>query len=297
MTALPLKRNFTDSYGVEITFFEWPVANPRAVVQIAHGVGEHSRRYDHLAAAFNRAGFSVYAADQRGHGETGFSMVNAGITKRQGNLGPGGMKATVEGVRHLSELINGENPEVPLVLFGHSGGSMIAQHIFNDYSHEYEGLILSGSTLLIPGVLKTAGFNKKFEGEAAAKGEPMAAGSEWLSRDLTVGKQFKADPANFEDDAAKAFGIWNVLQVFTYPSKSIDHHVPILLVAGSDDPLGGERGNLLLANAYRKMGVENLEVIIYDGARHEVVNEINKEDVIDDLVAWVATHAALPEEG
>ena len=67
MTELPIVRTFTDSHGVEITFYEWPVASPRGVVQVAHGLGEHARRYDDFAARLNRAGFTVYADDHRGH--------------------------------------------------------------------------------------------------------------------------------------------------------------------------------------------------------------------------------------
>ena len=70
MTTLPLIRTLTDSHGVEITFYEWPVANPKAIVQIAHGLGEHARRYDHVAEALNKAGYGVYADDHRGHGVT-----------------------------------------------------------------------------------------------------------------------------------------------------------------------------------------------------------------------------------
>jgi alpha-beta hydrolase superfamily lysophospholipase len=71
MTELPIKRTFKDTQGVAISFYEWPVANSKAVIQIAHGLGEHARRYDDMAAALNRAGFTVYADDHRGHGQTG----------------------------------------------------------------------------------------------------------------------------------------------------------------------------------------------------------------------------------
>jgi alpha-beta hydrolase superfamily lysophospholipase len=290
MTALPLVRTFIDNQGIEITFYEWPVAHPKGVVQIVHGLGEHGRRYDHVAEHFNRAGYSVYADDHRGHGETGFRMQANGDIKQQGNLGPGGMGAVFSGVRSLSHIILGENPEEPLILFGHSWGSMIAQRIFNNFSDEYDAMILSGSTLLLPGVLPSSGFNKRWDNL------PGATGGEWLSRDHEVGRAFREDPKNFPESAIKAFGVTNVVQLLGVPSRDIDAHVPILLIAGSDDAIGGEKGNRLLANAYRRVGVDDLQVLVYHGARHEVHNETNKDEVLTDVVSWLDERFAVSVE-
>jgi alpha-beta hydrolase superfamily lysophospholipase len=281
MTALPIVRTYTDAEGIDITFYEWPVAAPKGCIQLVHGLGEHGRRYDHVAAALNRAGYSVYADDHRGHGATGLRMTAEGITKKQGNLGPGGMAAVFSGVRQLSHIIVGENPEEPLVLLGHSWGSMIAQRIFNKYSDEYDGLVLSGSSILIPGLVPSSGFNKKWNKQ------PDASGYEWLSRDEEVGRDFLADPKNFPETAIQVFGITNTAKLMGTPSKQIDSHVPIYIVAGSDDPIGGEKGNKKLLDAYRKAGVHDVELVIYHDARHEVFNEINKQEVLADLVAWL----------
>ena len=208
-------------------------------------------------------------------------MTAEGITKKQGNLGPGGMAAVFSGVRQLSHIIVGENPEEPLVLLGHSWGSMIAQRIYNKYSDEYDGLVLSGSSILIPGVVPSSGFNKKWNKT------PNATGYEWLSRDEEVGRDFLNDPKNFPETAIQVFGITNTAKLMGVPSKQIDSHVPILIMAGSADPLGGEKGNKKLLDAYRKAGVHDVELVIYHDARHEVFNEINKEEVIADLVAWL----------
>jgi alpha-beta hydrolase superfamily lysophospholipase len=281
MTALPIVRTYTDAEGIDITFYEWPVAQPKGCVQLVHGLGEHARRYDHVAAALNRAGFSVYADDHRGHGATGLRMTAEGITKKQGNLGPGGMAAVFAGVRQLSHIIVGENPEEPLVLIGHSWGSMIAQRIYNKYSDEYDGLVLSGSSILIPGVTPSSGFNKKWNKT------PNSTGYEWLSRDEEVGRDFLNDPKNFPENAIQVFGITNTAKLMGVPSKQIDSHVPILIMAGSADPLGGEKGNKKLLDAYRKAGVHDVELVIYHDARHEIFNEINKQEVLEDLIAWL----------
>jgi alpha-beta hydrolase superfamily lysophospholipase len=286
MTTLPLVRSFTDSRGVDITFYEWPVAKPKAIVQIAHGLGEHARRYDHVAEALNRAGFGVYADDHRGHGATGVNMRAKGFIKQQGNLGPGGMPATFSAVRQLSHLIRGEHPETELVLLGHSWGSMIVQRLLNKFSDEYDLAVLTGSTLLLPGILPSGGFNKKYEAEAKKAGV-ASSGGEWLSRDLEVGKKFRADPLNFDEGAIGAFGVVNVLGLLGTPSRRMPADIPILLMAGSDDAIGGEKGNVMLLNAYKRAGLSDLELIIYDGGRHEVFNETNKNEVMADLIEWI----------
>ena len=286
MTTLPLVRTMTDSHGVEITFYEWPVAKPKAIVQIAHGLGEHARRYDHVAEALNKAGFGVYADDHRGHGATGVNMRAKGLIKQQGNLGPGGMPATFAAVRQLSHLIRGEHPESQLVLLGHSWGSMIVQRILNRFSDEYDFAVLTGSTLLLPGILPSGGFNKKYEAEAKKNGTQINGGA-WLSRDLAVGEKFRADPLNFDETAIGVFGIPNVLSLLGVPSRKMPADIPILFMAGSDDAIGGERGNVMLLNAYKRAGLSDLELIIYDGGRHEVFNETNKSEVMDDLIEWI----------
>ncbi len=283
MTTLPLIRTFTDDYGIEITFYEWPVADARAIVQLAHGLGEHARRYDHVAAALNRAGYSVYADDHRGHGVTGANQVKRGQIKRQGNLGKGGMTATFEEVHQLTEMIRAENPSLPIFLLGHSWGSMLAQRILKTHANEYAGVILSGSTLMLPGVVPSAGFNKRWDKE------PNSTGKEWLSRDREVGIRFNADPLIFPETAIEVFGFFEVSKLLGIPSKKLPNEIPVLLIAGGDDPLGGERGNTLLMNAFRKAGVQDVTLIIYPEARHEVFNELNKEEVIADVVKWLNT--------
>jgi alpha-beta hydrolase superfamily lysophospholipase len=283
MTTLPLIRTFTDNYGIEITFYEWPVADAKAIVQLAHGLGEHARRYDHVAAALNRVGYSVYADDHRGHGLTGANQVKRGQIKRQGNLGKGGMTATIEEVHQLTEMIRAENPSLPIFLLGHSWGSMLSQRIIKTHAADYAGVVLSGSTLMLPGVVPSAGFNKRWDKE------PNSTGKEWLSRDREVGIKFNADPLIFPETAIDVFGLLGVTKLLGVPSKSLPNELPVMLIAGSEDPLGGERGNTLLMNAFRKAGVQDVTLIIYPEARHEVFNELNKEEVIADVIAWLNT--------
>jgi alpha-beta hydrolase superfamily lysophospholipase len=282
MTELPIKRSFTDDFGVEIMFYEWPVAEPKAVIQIAHGLGEHARRYDAMAAMLNKAGFSVYADDHRGHGQTGVKQLENKQIKRLGNLGPGGMAATYKQVADFSKLIKAENPNRPLVLLGHSWGSFIAQKIINKYSDIYDAVILSGSALTMPGYLATGDFNKVW------KKLPGSTGYEWLSRDVEIQNKFVADPLTFLAAAAQVLGVKNSLLMFGKPSKDVRRDLPILVQVGEADPIGGEYSNKALVEAYRKnAGIDDIELFVYHECRHEIYNELNKDAIIEDLVTWV----------
>ena len=282
MTELPIQRSFKDDFGVEIMFYEWPVANPKAIIQIAHGLGEHARRYDHMAAVLNRAGFSVYADDHRGHGQTGVKQLQNKQIKKLGNLGPGGMDATYKQVADFSKLIKVENPGKKLVLLGHSWGSFIAQKVINKASDFYDAVVLSGSALTMPGYLATGDFNKVW------KKLPGSTGYEWLSRDVDIQKKFVADPLTFLAAAMQVFGISNSLKLFGTPSKQVRSNLPILVQVGQADPIGGEYSNKALVKAYRKnAGTNDIELFVYHDARHEIYNELNKDQIIQDLIDWI----------
>jgi alpha-beta hydrolase superfamily lysophospholipase len=282
MTNLPIQQTLKDTFGVDIVFYEWPVANPKAIIQIAHGLGEHARRYDDMAATLNRAGFSVYADDHRGHGQTGLGQIARNETKKLGSLGAGGMEATFSQVTEFSNLIKSENPGKPLILVGHSWGSFIAQKIINKNSDLYTALVLSGSALTMPGYLATGDFNKVW------KKLPGSTGYEWLSRDVEIQKKFVADPLTFLAAAMQVFGIANSLKLFGKPSKNVRSDLPILVQVGEADPIGGEYSNKALVEAYRKnSGTKDIELFVYHDARHEIYNELNKDEIIADSIEWI----------
>jgi alpha-beta hydrolase superfamily lysophospholipase len=282
LTNLPIQRSFKDEFGVDIVFFEWPVADPKAIIQIAHGLGEHARRYDHMAAVLNRAGFSVYADDHRGHGQTGLGQIEKKQIKKLGNLGPGGMNATYKQVEAFSKLIKAENSGKKLILLGHSWGSFIAQKVINTASDFYDAVVLSGSALTMPGYLATGDFNKVW------KKLPGSTGYEWLSRDVDIQKKFVADPLTFLAAAMQVFGVSNSLKLFGTPSKQVRSDLPILVQVGQADPIGGEYSNKALVEAYRKnAGTNDIELFVYHDARHEIYNELNKDQIIQDLIDWI----------
>lgn len=281
MTQLPIQKSFTDSYGVETIYFEWPVAKPKAVVQLVHGLGEHANRYVEVITLLNRAGYSVYANDHRGHGLTGKRMLEAKQIKRMGNIGPGGMRAVYQAEWQFSELIKSENPNVPHVLMGQSWGSFISQHVLNAHPASFDALVLTGTTIMLPGYLNSGNFNKRFAHE------PNPTGFEWLSRDRSVGEAFVADELTFPDEGMKVWGVANSLKIAGLPNRRIPNDLPILIIVGDQDPISGERGASALMRAYHRAGVQDVELIVYHGGRHEMLNETNKTEVRADLINWL----------
>ncbi len=270
---------YTDAAGQVITYYVWPVSNARAVIQLAHGVGEHAKRYAQLATDLNQAGYSVYADDHIGHGQTGLAQHRNDHTKL-GRLGAGGMRAAVAGVYQLTGIIRLENPALPLVLLGHSWGSFMVQMIMNEHAAEYDAVVLTGTAYRWPGYLDGGDLNRKHKTLGTT-------GMEWLSRDPAVAAAFVADPLTTATPLAKLFGLREAARLFGRPAPHLPN-VPLLVQVGDDDTVGGERSALKLVNAYiQRSGLRDVRLIVYPGARHEVFNETNRTEVIGDLVAWL----------
>jgi alpha-beta hydrolase superfamily lysophospholipase len=273
-------RTFVDARGVTIHYYTWSAPDPRGVVQIAHGLGEYAGRYEGLAQALVAAGYSVYADDHRGHGRTGVEQ-HLGEMNRMGRLGPGGLRATIEEVRQLSSIVHSENPGLPLAILGHSWGSLMVQRILNEHAGDYDAAVLTGTAYRRPGSMNAGQLNAKHK-------HLGTTGYEWLSRDPAVSQAFLDDPLTFYADVLKLFGLADGLRLFGVPTKHIEKDIPLLIAIGSEDPLGGEKSVRLLAEKYiSRSKLSDVEVVIYDGARHEIFNETNKEVVMADLVAWL----------
>ena len=268
---------------LELTSYEWDVADARGVVQVAHGLAEHSARYDRFARALNEAGYAVRATDHRGHG--------ASIAGTPGDFGAPGFEALIADVAAYGASLHGD---LPLFLFAHSMGSFAAQSVILTHSEQYAGVVLSGSTaldLLAAGMAEAEGpvgleaFNAGFE---------HRTGYEWLSRDEAEVDRYVADPLcgfDLPDETVPAlFGAAGTLADPTALAR-IRSDLPLLVVSGSDDPLAGG-GQLVevLGQRYRDAGLADVTVKLYDGARHEILNEINRDQVTADVVAWLDAH-------
>ncbi|MFW2336101.1 alpha/beta fold hydrolase [Ilumatobacter sp.] len=278
--------SFTAHDGTEVAAYRWTgERDPRGIVQIAHGMGEHAGRYRRLARALTGAGYVVSAGDHRGHGRT------AGSVERLGDFGPGGWPGLMADIDQLAGMARGEFPGLPLVMVGHSMGSFALQQYLLDHSTELAGAVLSGTSaidVIAAGIDPTqevdlSAFNAPFE--------PARTDYDWLSRDPDEVDLYIADDfCGFGVDAAGAASMLASLTVCSDAERlaAIRPDLPLYLVSGSADPLAGG-GDLieLVAGRYRDAGVADVTVAVYPDARHEVFNETNRDEITSAVVAWV----------
>lgn len=278
---MPQTSQFTDAHGVAIVYdVHRATGTPRGVVQLLHGVGEHAGRYGALIDALTADGFVVYADDHRGHGRTGIRQ-HDGNTTKLGRLGKGGLRAAKEAIWQLTGIIRDEHPDLPLVLLGHSWGSFLAQMLVNDHPEAWDAVVLSGSALRTPRDLNSAPLNARWE-------VADATGYEWLSRDAAVWKAFDDDPLTTNIPLLKLFGPIEALKLYGRPAKNLGHDMPMLLMVGRDDPVGGPHSVHKLADAYRsRSGLTDVTTLVYPDARHEIFNELQQDEVRADLLAWL----------
>lgn len=274
---------YVDAEGVTIHYYAWKAAKPKAVLQLTHGLGDHALRYEQVAQDLVAAGYTVYADDHRGHGATGVGQYGEGSPK-MGRLGPGGLRATVEGVRQFTRIIREENPGLPLALLGHSWGSLMVQMILNEHADDYDVAVLTGTAYRTLTDMNGGNLNAKHK-------HLGTTGNEWLSRDPAVAQQFADDPLTFYAAAIQLFGIADGLRLLGKPTRNIAKDIPLLIMIGSEDTLGGEKSIAKLAEAYvTRSRLSDVEAVVYPEARHEIFNETNRDEVIGDLVRWLDAH-------
>ncbi len=289
------------SDGHKVACYRWIPEEAKAVVQLAHGMGEHAARYDWVARGLNAAGYAVLANDHRGHGDT------AGPDP--GYMGPDGWNRTLADLYELNQYCRSLYPGLPLCLLGHSMGSMLSQQYITRHGCSIDALVLSGS----PGFKESSRIaswivrfenwrhepneasdlmqkllfsssNKNFDG-------PSATGYEWLSRDADAVKKYVDDKK-----CGFVLSIGSLVDMYAgggaaQDKRSLDKipaELPMLVFAGADDPVHGERRDLdRMVNAYRDTGIRKLDYKMYEGGRHEMFNETNREEVIADVIQWL----------
>ena len=278
--------------GLRIATWTWAdvPAQPRGVVQLVHGLAEHGTRYGRLASLLNDAGFVVTATDNRGHG----ASVSAEVPL--GSFGAAGVTGFVADIVTAGERLAEEHPELPLFLIGHSLGSMGAQSVLLDHSARYAAVVLSGSTTLDGLLAVVQGLPTDQPGLAAfnAAFEPRT-GFEWLSRDATEVDAYVADPlCGFPTEDAIMAGVLGTAVRTADPAQlaRIRPDLPLLVISGDRDPVGGPGGGNVtaLAERYREAGITDVTLRLYPGARHEVFNETNRDEVTADVVGWLGDH-------
>jgi alpha-beta hydrolase superfamily lysophospholipase len=283
---------FTSTDGLSIACARWDSHGPvRAVVQIAHGMGEHIGRYIPTIEVLVSAGYIVYGNDHRGHGHT------APDAAHFGDFGEGGFDLLVQDMARLSRIAKDENPGQPFFLLGHSMGSFAAQQYVLDHSWELDGLILSGSGAL-DGLARLASSASAAENILNAPFEPARTPFDWLSSDGTVVDAFINDPLCFAALQPASFASFlAAAPQLCDPQRlsKIRKDLPIYLFSGSEDPVGQQlEGVKELIKRYSEAGIQFISYDFYSGGRHEMLNEINRDEVRGRLLRWIS--AVLAEE-
>ena len=282
------------------------VAEIKGVVQIVHGIAEHITRYDHVAKLLNENGFVVVGEDHMGHG----GSIEGGST--QGYFDGGWLNA-VDDSYALCEKTKAEYPGVPYFIYGHSMGSFLSRTILYRYPEAgFAGAILSGTGWMPVPVLKVGQAVCKLEakkvGDAGTSPtvDKLMFGSytksysdvrtplDWLSRDPAVVDAYIADPlSGFSASVGLSRSMLQGMEMNQKMSNltKMPKKLPVLFIAGDADPVGSMgKGVQQTAEAFRKAGLLNVSVRLYPGARHEVHNETNKEEVLGDVLKFLKKH-------
>ena len=286
------EHTFIDADGVEVFYRSWPVQDAKATVVIAHGMSEHSGRYDRFAQALNAAGYAAVALDHRAHGRTG-DVTGAG------KLGPGTGEALVDDLHQLVEIVAGDGK--PVVVFGHSMGSMITQAYATRHGDAIAAYVLSGCPGVMEGAAETAaGLDAAVQGGMADEAADLLGGIgdpngrtryDWLSRDEAEVDKYIADQY-CGDSNPMTYGFLAALFALSGPAMepkaiaSIPAGLPVLFITGSEDPVA--TGTRQLEGHLREHGLQ-VTSHWYEGARHEILNETNRDEVTADVVRWLDT--------
>lgn len=286
MTQTTTRVDFASEGDVTVAAYRWdPAGEPRAIVQLAHGVGEYALRYAPLAERLAADGYVVYANDHRGHGNTVTSPEAYGV------LGETGWGELVDDYGRMSAVATEAHPGLPLALVAHSLGSFAAQQYLLDHSGDVSAVVLSGTAvidLLEPAMdleqpMDLSEFNAPFR--------PQRTDFDWLSRDEAQVDAYIADPrCGFGLDVAGGKAMFAAARQIADPARvaGMRKDLPVYVVVGSMDPVND---GLALVNElvrrYEDVGLEDVTLVVYPEARHEVFNETNREEVFAGVVAWL----------
>ena len=280
-----------------------PDCEPIATLHILHGMAEHSLRYNEFAIYLNSLGFVVYAQDHRGHG----------FTKEENERGwfadHDGWQVVSKDSYELDRVIMSEYDQLPHYMMGHSMGSFMARSVITMHPSEFDGLIIMGSgaskgvigkvgKLLALNMAKKLGSrlpNNKLDklsfGSFNSKIKDPRTPFDWLSRDEKEVDKYIADPlcgfvcsSSFYADLIDGVEYANNKALM----KNIPYSLPILIISGDADPVGNyAKGVEKFAASYRAAGIKDLTLKLIPGARHEILNEIDKYDTYQYIGSWL----------
>jgi alpha-beta hydrolase superfamily lysophospholipase len=293
--------DFRADDGQTLLARRWLPEGPlRAIVQIAHGLAEHSARYARLAAALNSAGYAAYANDHRGHGPKA-APADLGHFADEG-----GWDKVVGDLWTFNRLIAAEQQGTPIVFLGHSLGSFLGRSFIARHSDALAGVALSGSNGKPPAIATLGRLIARQErvrlgkrgksdlilqmwfGEFNKRFKPARTASDWLSRDEKEVDAFVADPlCGFPFTTQLAIDVLDALPHVTSRKSlaTIRKDLPIYVFSGERDPVGANIKGLI--QDLKAAGFTQLTTRIYPGARHETLNELNRDEVTRDFIVWL----------
>jgi alpha-beta hydrolase superfamily lysophospholipase len=299
--------------GSPMSVRQWlppPEVNIRAVVQLTHGISEHSGRYDRFARHLAEDGYRVYASDLRGHG----------LSVPQAQLGQASIHFwadTTADMRQLLDMIQTENPALPRFAFGHSLGSALTQGHIQAWGGMLNGAILCGTFGAFPGMsdaqlrettdaIKPLAFSADTSDKVSSifldllnglnkVSGPDFKGCDWQTSDQIEIDRFLRDPLNGKPFCNRMmYGVLLGLSQLWTPEneRRIPKDLPILVVCGTNDPVGAMTTTAqALIDRYRKNGMREVSHIFYDGVRHEPMNDFCRDRFYADVVTWLEQHS------
>lgn len=297
---------YKSNNGIEIYARKWMPEDekPKAVVQIAHGMGEHIGRYHDFAQALTEKGYAVYGNDHRGHGLTAKDDQDKRYFADEN-----GFEEVVQDMRALTYQILEEQGDIPIFLFGHSMGSFLSRRYIQLYGNQLHGVILSG-TGTVPSLVREAG-KMVAKAEMKLKGKrtpsplldrlsfgqynrpfkPTRTDFDWLSRDEQAVDRYINDPlcggifsSGFFHDLLSGIKQASTQSLI----QQVPCDLPIFLVSGDEDPVGGHtKGVLKTYKGLKKAGINDVTYKFYPQGRHEMLHEANREEVMEDIISWL----------
>ncbi|MBO4445716.1 MAG: alpha/beta hydrolase [Clostridia bacterium] len=294
---------YTSSVGdCEIHATKWIPENAKAIFNITHGMAEHIERYEGFAEFLAENGFAVYAHDHIGHGKSINGIYKAGY------FGDKNAEGTifVDDNKLIVDIAKEENPGLPVFFFGHSMGSFVTRKYIALYGEGLKGAIICGTggpnpatgvAILLANLAgKIKGFDadgKFINGLAFGtynKKTAKRTGFDWLTKDEAIVDKYIADPLcgflfsnNGFKDMLGMLGFVNSADCYANTPKAL----PLLIISGADDPVGEYgKGVEKVAAAYKANG-NPVDLKLYAGDRHEILNEFDKETVMNDILAWL----------
>lgn len=275
--------------------------NVKFVVQIFHGMAEHSERYTDFAEFLVSKGAAVYASDHRGHGRNCMKPGQYGVWQKKDTW-----HSIVDDLKVLNDIAEKAYPGVPIFILGHSMGSFLARTFITKYSCDINGVILTGTGTNPSWLLYVARFIACFQCTVRGVSKParlldkLSFGSfnkgyktpyQWLTRDQKIVEDYINDPycgGVFSCSFYRSFFDGLLYNNKVNNARKIAKELPFLFLSGASDPVGNfSKGVQQAAEFYRKVGLRKIECKIYPEARHEILNEINNKEVYQDIYNWI----------